>query len=92
MTLSDSGARCRMTYKFPGSDNTCDAFCININSAMIMFCSESDVEPGKALEICIMPENDIVPPMTAFIEVICSNPIGQAEYEISASIQGIKAN
>lgn len=81
-----------MTYKFPGSENRCDAFCININSAMIMFCSENDVEPGKALEICIMPENDIVPSMTAFIEVICSNPIGQAEYEISASIQGIKAN
>jgi len=92
MALSDSETRCRMTYKSPGSNNTHDAFCLNLNSAMIMFCSENDVEPGKALEICIMPENDIVPPMTAFIEVICSNPIGQDEYEISASIQGIKAN
>lgn len=83
---------CNMTYKFPDSDREYTATCINLSGTGILFKAKDDLEPGRALEIQIRPENYTCPSITAFIEIIRSDPIEANQYEIAASIKGIKAN
>ncbi|MGH8550443.1 MAG: PilZ domain-containing protein [Methylococcales bacterium] len=83
---------CNMTYKFPDSEREYQAICINLSGTGILFKARDDLEPGRALEIRIRPENYTCPSITAFIEIIRSDPIDADQYEIAASIKGIKAN
>jgi hypothetical protein len=89
---SRRGTDCQLTYKFPDSEREYTATCLNLSGTGILFKAKEDLEPGRALEIRIRPENYACPPITAFIEIIRSDPIEANQYEIAASIKGIKAN
>lgn len=91
-TYTRMETNCKMTYKFPESEQRHEATCINLSGAGILFKATDDIEVGRAVEICVMPENNITPSMTAFIEVTRSSPTEDKKYEIAASIKGIKAN
>lgn len=83
---------CNMTYKFPESEREYAASCINLSGTGILFRTNDDIDAGRALEIRIMPENYICPSITAFIEIVRSNPTEENQYEIAGSIKAIKAN
>lgn len=83
---------CHMTYKFPESDRTYAAVCICLSGIGILFKADRNVEPGRAVEIRIVPENYGCPSITAFVEITQSNPIEGNQYEIAATIKGIKAH
>lgn len=83
---------CRMTYKFPDSEREYTATCINLSGTGILFKARDELEPGRALEIRIRPENSTCPSITAFIEIVRSDPIEDHQYEVAGSIKGIKAN
>ncbi len=83
---------CDMTYKFPQSDQTHHARCINLSGAGILFNTQEAIEPGLAVEVCVTPQNNVTPAMTAFIEISRCSPIENDQYEIAASIKGIKAD
>lgn len=82
---------CKMTYKFPQAKQSHDATCLNLSGAGILFRAQESLEPGRALEICLTPETNVTPPMTAYIEIVRSSSCGSDQYEIAASIKGIKA-
>jgi PilZ domain len=85
-------ANCNLIYKFPESEREYAATCINLSGTGILFRANDDIEPGRALEIRILPANYTCPSITAFIEIIRSNPVDDDQYEIAASIKCIKAN
>ncbi|MBM3202639.1 PilZ domain-containing protein [Candidatus Woesearchaeota archaeon] len=83
---------CKMQFRMAGSENFMTAYCKNISGSGILFLSDLPLEPGKAAEVFIDPENRITPPLTAYIEIIRCESIHDREYEIAGSIKGIKSS
>ncbi|MDP3875931.1 MAG: PilZ domain-containing protein [Methylobacter sp.] len=83
---------CDVTYKLAGSDELHHGRCSTISGAGVSFMAERAFEPGKAMEINVIPKNTVTPSMTAFVEVIRSTQQDDGSYEIAASIKSIKAD
>jgi len=83
---------CEVTYKLAGSDELHHGRCSSISGAGVSFMAERAFEPGKAMEINVIPKNTVTPSMTAFVEVIRSTQQDDGSYEIAASIKSIKAD
>lgn len=83
---------CEVTYKLAGSDELHHGRCSSISGAGVSFIAERVFEPGKAMEINVIPKNTVTPSMTAFVEVIRSTQQDDGSYEIAASIKSIKAD
>ena len=81
---------CSITYKLAASDQVYNGRCTTLSGAGISFISREEIEPGKGLEINVIPENNVTPPMTAYIEVVRSSGLENGEYEIAATIKNIK--
>ncbi|MDO9139658.1 MAG: PilZ domain-containing protein [Methylobacter sp.] len=83
---------CDVTYKLAGSDELHQGRCSSISGAGVSFIADRIFEPGKAMEINVIPKNTVTPSMTAFVEVIRSTQQDDGSYEIAASIKSIKAD
>jgi hypothetical protein len=83
-------AECKMSYRLAGEETYTDGSCVNISGSGILFKGPRPLEPGKAAEIHLDPENRITPPLTAYIEVIRCLPDGGGQYDIGGAIKGIK--
>lgn len=81
---------CKMTFKFPDSEQVYEGICLNLSGAGVLFKADQDITLGRALESQIIPENKITPPLDAFVEVIRNTPIADGRYKIAAVIKGIK--
>ncbi len=82
--------QCKMTFRFPQSDEEYSATCRNLSGAGVMFTADRPVEPGRTLEIRIEPVNAVTPPLEAFVEVLRVEE-RDGEYAIAAEIKGIKS-
>jgi hypothetical protein len=82
---------CRMSFKLASADHYRDGICINISGSGILFRTDVPLEPSKAAEVHIAPENRLTPPLTAYVEVIRCDPIDHGRYEIAGAIKGIKS-
>lgn len=80
-----------MRYRLAGSGAYCEGNCINISGSGILFRGALPLETGKAAELGLFPENNIIPPLTAYIEVVRCEPGGNGEYRIAGAFQGIKS-
>lgn len=85
-------ARCKMRFRVANSEHFTDATCGNISGSGILFQADVPVEAGKAAEVHVDLENRLTPPLTAYIEVIRCEQIGENHYEIAGSIKGIKSS
>lgn len=83
-------ANCRMIFRFIESTQEYTATCINLSGAGILFRCDDGIGLGKALEISLIPKNNITPPLNALVEVVRSESDGHGSFEIAASIKGIK--
>ena len=83
---------CGLTYRLVDSEEFHTANCTSISGSGVSFLAEHSFEPGKALEVNIIPKNAITPPMTAFVEVVRSSKQEDGRYEIAAAIRSIKGN
>ncbi len=81
---------CDITYKLAGSDELHQGRCSSISGAGVSFIADRFFDPGKAMEINVIPKNTVTPPMTAFIDVIRSTEIAGGSYEIAGIIKSIK--
>jgi len=79
-----------MEFLHPGSKEKGVAHSINISAAGILFRTEALLTEGSSLEISVKPVNPITPPLNALIEVIRVVAVENNEYEIAATIEGIK--
>ncbi len=83
---------CDITYKLAGSSAVNTGKCTTLSGAGVSFIATQAFDVGLAMEVSILPKNQITPPMTAFIEVVRSVKQGDGSYEIAASIKSIKGN
>lgn len=81
---------CDVTFKLADSDELYHGRCSSISGAGVSFIADRSFDPGKAMEINVIPKNTVTPSMTAFIEVIRSTQQGNGSYEIAATIKSIK--
>lgn len=86
------GVDCDIIYKLAGSSEYYRGRCTSISGADVSFISDRSYDPGKAMEINVVPKNIRTPPMTAFIEIVRSTKRENDHYEIAATIKGIKGD
>lgn len=84
------GAECEMTFNRPDDSEQGIGKSVNLSAAGILFQTQTPLEPGISLEICVKPVNEITPPLHALIEVIRVVPVENGVFEIAGTIQGIK--
>ena len=83
-------AECKMSYRLAGEDTYTEGNCLNISGSGLLFKGGRPLEPGKAAEVHLAPDNCITPPLTAYIEVIRCDPGPDGQYTIAGAIKGIK--
>ncbi len=83
---------CDITYRLADSDELHHGRCSSISGAGVSFIANQVVDPGKAMEINVVPKNTLTPSMTAFIEVIRSTQQDDGSYEIAGTIKSIKGD
>lgn len=81
----------RLNYRPVGSDHAHEGRCLNLSGSGLLFQGPVPAEIGHALEISVLPENRLTPPLDALAEVIRCTPNGDG-YEIAADIKGIKGS
>jgi len=81
---------CEMDFLHPGSKEKGRGNSINLSAAGILFRTKEKLTEGCSLEISVKPVNTITPPLNALIEVIRVVPVENGEYEVAATIEGIK--
>lgn len=80
---------CKLTYKFPGTEQEFSGKCVNIGGAGILFIGSEAIEPGLALQIMIPPDNNLQLHLQAFAEVLRCTLIAPHRYQIACEIKGI---
>ena len=83
-------AECDMEFTHPSTGSKGAAHSINISAAGILFRTRDKLTQGSSLEIMVKPVNPITPPLNALIEIIRVIPVENDEYEVAATIEGIK--
>lgn len=84
------GAECELTFTHSNSTQIGTGYSINLSAAGILFRTSESLIPGSALDISVKPINPITPPLNALIEIIRVVPMENGEYEVAATIEGIK--
>jgi len=81
---------CDITYKLADSDEVNIGRCTSLSGAGVSFLANAAYDTGMAMEVNLVPKNNVTPPMTAFIEVVRSIPQDDGSFEIAASIKSLK--
>lgn len=81
---------CKVTYKLIDSDETKTGRCISLSGSGVSFIAEVAFDVGLAMEVNVLPENPVTPPMTAFIEVVRSIPQEDGSFEVAGIIKSLK--
>jgi hypothetical protein len=81
---------CELSYRLADSSEIKTGNCTSISGSGVSFIADTAFEPGKAMEVNIMPKNSVTPPMTAFIEVVRNTRQDDGRFEIAATIKSIK--
>lgn len=83
---------CKLYFKRADFSSVHEGLCLNVSSTGILFKATQPVTLGRALEIRTLPENLIVPPLIAFIEVTrCERIDSLRQYLIVGVIKAIKS-
>ncbi len=83
-------AKCDMKFFHPGSKEKGIAHSINLSAAGILFRTKEKLTEGISLEISVKPVTSTTSPLNALIEIIRIVPVDGGEYEVAATIEGIK--
>lgn len=81
---------CSITYKLADSDDTKTGRCTSLSGSGVSFLADSAFDVGLAMEVNVLPENKVTPPMTAFIEVVRNIPKENGLVEVAAIIKSLK--
>ena len=82
---------CPLHYQAVDGSSTHEGRCINLSGNGLLFHGPVAVEAGRALEVSVLPDNRLTPPLNAFVEVSRCSPDGDG-FEIAATIKAILGN
>ncbi|MEW5008409.1 hypothetical protein A9Q80_03570 [Cycloclasticus sp. 46_83_sub15_T18] len=88
--FSRMNAECDMEFVNPGTKVSGRGHSINLSAAGILFRTHDKLITGSSLEIVVSPVNTVTPPLNALIEIIRVVAVENDEYEVAATIEGIK--
>jgi hypothetical protein len=81
---------CEVTYRRPGAGDIAHGICRDLSGGGISFIANDPLSVGTSVEISVVPQNTITPPLDAIIEVVRSEPAHQAgQYRIAGAIQRV---
>ena len=81
---------CDITYKLADSEGMKTGRCTSLSGSGVSFIADSAFEIGLAMEVNVLPQNPLTPPMTAFIEVVRNSVQQDGSFEIAATIKSLK--
>ena len=81
---------CKISYRFPDSEQSFIGECLDISSAVIIFRGEHLLENGLAIELAVVSRNALTTPFKAYVEVVSSKKTGVEQYEVTTEIKGIR--
>lgn len=81
---------CDLNYKLTDSEKIYQGRCTSLSGAGLSFIADQNFEPGISMEVNVIPESSITPPMSAIIEVVRNTKLDTGQYEIAAQITSIK--
>lgn len=81
-----------MRYRLAGQGGFFPCTAVTVDSSDLSFHGSLPVETGKAVEIFLVPENALYPPLTAYVEINGCEREGFEGFRISATIRGIKSD
>ncbi|MDD4914753.1 MAG: PilZ domain-containing protein [Methylococcales bacterium] len=83
---------CEMTYRLADSQLLKTGHCQTISAAGLSFIADEAFDTGLAMEVRILSKAALIPPMTAFVEVVRNTRQADGNFEIAAVIRSIKGN
>jgi hypothetical protein len=84
--------KCDVTYRQAGSGIVSKGICHDLSGSGILFIAKDPLTVGARLEISVVPQNKITPPLDAIIEVVRTEPGAQAgQYKIAGAIQQVRS-
>lgn len=81
---------CKINYKLIDSNDIKNGRCLSLSGSGVSFIADTSYDVGLAMEVNVLPENPVTPPMTAFIEVVRSIPQEDGAFEIAGIIKSLK--
>lgn len=78
--------QCFMTYSFPDTDEAREGIAIDLSSSGLLFACEQALKPGMKLEINVTPDNSLIPPLNAMVEVARIVDTGKGIYEVGVKL------
>ena len=66
--------QCDVTYRQAGAGNIARGVCEDLSGSGILFIAQDPLSVGDSIEISVMPQNAITPPLDAVIEVVRTEP------------------
>ena len=85
-------AECDMEFTHTGTGASGKGHSINLSAAGILFRTHDKLSAGSSLEIVVNPVNTVTPPLNALIEIIRVVAVENDEFEVAATIEGIKGS
>ncbi|ORU92324.1 MAG: hypothetical protein A6F72_04405 [Cycloclasticus sp. symbiont of Poecilosclerida sp. N] len=83
-------ALCEVALTHPSTGATSTAHSINLSATDVLFKTKNKLSQGISLEISVKPINSATPPLNALIEIVRVTLVDDGEYEVAATIEGIK--
>jgi hypothetical protein len=77
----------KIDFRKTGSNKSYQGQCINLSATGVLFSGDLNVSPGTELDISILPDLTIVPPLQATIEVVRTQLNINGTYNIAAAIK-----
>lgn len=84
-----SPAVCKLTYRPAGGGPRSEGAGINLSGSGILFVGETSLKVGKAVEVNLISENRMTPPLTVYIEIVRCELGPDGCYKIAGAIKGI---
>lgn len=88
--FSRMGVECRMTYTVVGEIASITAVAKDLSATGLLISTDREVPLGTLLEVCLTPEQSLVPPLEASVEVVRVEAPEVGRYELGVLIKEMK--
>ncbi len=81
---------CRMTFTVNGDATTHTAIARDLSATGLLIATNQDIPVGTRLNVCVTPEQALVPPLEALVEVMRVISPEPGRFELGVMIKEIK--
>ena len=86
------GVECEMTFQLEKYGERYRGIARNLSATGMLVTTDKEVAKGVRLDVRVQPEESIVPPLEATVEVLRVDRLATGEYELGLTIKELKSN